>query len=498
MTKMTNWSNFAGNSGSRVTTWNYDQYRGWLNNKRYPDNTGPDYTYTPGGKLSTRAWARTGTGSQRILTTYTYGFNQTSAGDGHGDLLSVAYSNDPQSTPSVTYTYDRSGRQKTIVQGSMTTTLTYNDGGELLSEAYTGGTLGGLCVTNGYDAVLRRTALALTNQPSTLVTYGYDTASRLSGVTNGTSTAVYAYLANSPLVSQITFRSNTFTSMTTTKSYDLLNRLSSISSAPSAQSAVGFSYTYNSANQRTRMQMADGAFWVYEYDSLGQVKTGKKYWPDWTPVAGQQFEYGFDDIGNRVTTKAGGDEGGANLRSATYWANNLNQYTARDVPGYVDVMGLELATNSVTVNSASTYRHSEYFRKEISVSNGSVPVWQSVTVAAPSETTVTGSVYVPKTTESFSYDTDGNTLSDGRFNYTWDAENRLIRLVANTSVGPQNRLDFGYDAKGRRIAKRVWNNTSGTGNPTNDLKFVYDSWNPQRQGRPFTLGNSQSNQPTDR
>ena len=27
---------------------------------------------------------------------------------------------------------------------------------------------------------------------------------------------------------------------------------------------------------------------------------GKRYWNDWTPVAGQQFEYGFDDIGNRT------------------------------------------------------------------------------------------------------------------------------------------------------------------------------------------------------
>jgi RHS repeat-associated protein len=27
------------------------------------------------------------------------------------------------------------------------------------------------------------------------------------------------------------------------------------------------------------------------------------------------------------------------------------------------------------------------------------------------------------------------------------------------------------------VSKRVWNNKAGTGNPTNDLKFVYDGWN---------------------
>jgi len=35
-----------------------------------------------------------------------------------------------------------------------------------------------------------------------------------------------------------------------------------------------------------------------------------------TYVPGQKFEYTFDDIGNRMTTKAGGDSARANLRSA--------------------------------------------------------------------------------------------------------------------------------------------------------------------------------------
>jgi len=81
-----------------------------------------------------------------------------------------------------------------------------------------------------------------------------------------------------------------------------------------------------------------------EYDSLGQVKSGKKFRPDWTPVAGQQFEYGYDDIGNRTSTKAGGDGNGWNLRSANYNANTLNQYTSRDVPGFIQVSGIAIAT----------------------------------------------------------------------------------------------------------------------------------------------------------
>ncbi|MGN6552259.1 MAG: hypothetical protein ACTHLW_00790 [Verrucomicrobiota bacterium] len=61
----------------------------------------------------------------------------------------------------------------------------------------------------------------------------------------------------------------------------------------------------NDANQRTRRADVDGSYWVYNYDTLGQVTSGKKYWADGTPVAGQQFEYTFDDIGNRQSTKSG-------------------------------------------------------------------------------------------------------------------------------------------------------------------------------------------------
>ncbi len=91
---------------------------------------------------------------------------------------------------------------------------------------------------------------------------------------------------------------------------------------------------------------------------------GQAHWSDGSPAAGQQFEYGFDDIGNRLWTKAGGDQNGWNLRYAGYTANSLNQYTARDVPGSADIIGAALATNAVTVNGQPAYRKGEYFWKQ--------------------------------------------------------------------------------------------------------------------------------------
>jgi len=289
--------------------------------------------------------------------------------------------------------------------------------------------------------------------------------------------ATYSYLANSPLVSQIAFQQSTTLRMTTTKQWDYLNRLQAVSSAPSAGFAVDFSYSYNNANQRIRSTLADGSYWLYGYDFLGQATNGVKYWSDQTPVAGQQFGYAFDDIGNRTSTQAGGDQSGAGLRSANYAANSLNQYTNRTVPGAVDIMGLGFATNAVTVNGQTAYRKGEYFRQQLSVTNGSAPVWQSVTVASTGQTNVSGYEFVPQTPEQFTYDADGNLTSDGRWTYGWDAENRLVSLAANTTVGPQQSLRFEYDWQGRRIHKQVWPNAGWSGTPTNDVKFVCDGWN---------------------
>src|SRR5271165_3365485 len=103
--------------------------------------------------------------------------------------------------------------------------------------------------------------------------------------------------------------------MTTTKQYDFLNRLTQVSSQPSAAYTlpIAFNYHYNPANQRTKDTLADGSYWLYAYDSLGQVTNGCKFFADGTPVAGQQFDYTFDTIGNRTQTLSGGDAAGSNL-----------------------------------------------------------------------------------------------------------------------------------------------------------------------------------------
>jgi RHS repeat-associated protein len=278
--------------------------------------------------------------------------------------------------------------------------------------------------------------------------------------------------------------------MITTKQYDSLNRLTNIVSSTNSAAVAQWMYQYNQANQRTRADMLGAAFgnsayWVYQYDNLGQVTSAQKYWSDDTPVAGQQFGYGFDTIGNRTQTQVGGGQFGE-LRTAAYTANNLNQYTSRTVPPAVDIMGSANPSATVTINNKPLYRRSDYYWLQYGVNNSASAVWSPVTNLAVLNngsnpdivSTNIGNVFLPQTPESFSYDSDGNLTSDGRWNYVWDAENRLIQMIANSiTSGPQS-LKFAYDFQGRRVSKRVWSNRGSTGTPDVTLKFLYDGWNP--------------------
>ncbi|MBI3985608.1 MAG: hypothetical protein HY343_01695 [Lentisphaerae bacterium] len=61
------------------------------------------------------------------------------------------------------------------------------------------------------------------------------------------------------------------------------------------------------------------------------------------PVAGQEFGYGFDNIGNRTQSE---DARGV----SDYTANQLNQYSERTVPPKISVLGSATTQAVVRVN----------------------------------------------------------------------------------------------------------------------------------------------------
>src|SRR5207244_12274377 len=63
---------------------------------------------------------------------------------------------------------------------------------------------------------------------------------------------------------------------------------------------------------------------------------------------------------------------------------------------------------------------------------------------------------------NFSYDSNGNLLSDGATSYAWNARNQLVGLTGGTSAS------FAYDGVGRRRSKTINSTTTN---------FLFDGFN---------------------
>jgi RHS repeat-associated protein len=68
---------------------------------------------------------------------------------------------------------------------------------------------------------------------------------------------------------------------------------------------------------------------------------------------------------------------------------------------------------------------------------------------------------VAQTPESFQYDSDGNLTQDGRFDYTWNGENRLIKAETRDDIPaavPRVTVEYAYDHQGRMAWKQISTN----------------------------------------
>ena len=151
------------------------------------------------------------------------------------------------------------------------------------------------------------------------------------------------------------------------------------------------------------------------------------------------------------------------------------------MPEASDAVGSSTASE-VTVNWADAdSRHSDYWQSAVTVNNLTGAVWSIAPISSFTnnvlQSSVAGHLFFAKRPELFGHDLDGNLTNDGRWNYTWDAENRLVGMDSRTSVVPIQTLKFAYDWQGRRISKTVSNQVAGVWQLASDLRFVYDGWN---------------------
>ncbi len=402
------WPSVSGQED--VTTWNYQEASGLLTSKVDDAGESVDYTYTTGGRLATRTWARS---SGTVVTTYGYDSNTT-------ELTSIDYSD---TTPDVTFSYDRLGRQSTVTDGLGSRTFAYNAALQPLTETISG--LYNKTITRNYatSGVIGRPT-GLTTGTDYTVTYDYDATGRfdevgwsvLAGTYSGT--ANYGYVANSDLIGSLT----TTAGQSTTYAYEPNRNLrTEIDNQFSSTGISIYEYSYDELGRRKWVKnsgtaFAASAFNHFQYNLRSELEESARYLgTDETiltsPVTGEFRDFTYDPIGNRQSITVGANAG-------SYTANNLNQYSSENVAG-----------------------------------GG---------------------------TNSYTFDEDGNlTGISGNKNvtYTYDAENRVISVAPTTPALNDKKLDLVYDYQGRRVEKAVSNWTGVTWLPESTKRFVYDGWN---------------------
>jgi RHS repeat-associated protein len=262
----------------------------------------------------------------------------------------------------------------------------------------------GVATTRSYDLLNRPTQVTFGGQSS--ITYSYDSVSRLTQATDSnTGPIVRAYDGLDRLISEVTPQGNV------DYAYDLAGRRTKMS--VSGQSPVG--YSYDNASRLT--QIAQGTSAVsFAYDADGRRTS-------LTLPNGVVESFAYDNASQLLTINY--QLGSSTLGNLTY---------SYELAGRRTVGGGSFARSNVPA----------------ALPNASNNADNQVTQFGPS---------------SFTYDANGNMMSDGSNTYTWDARNQLVSISGHVAAS------FQYDSFGRRVSKTIGGTT----------QFLYDGINPVQE-----------------
>ena len=500
-----------------TTTWAYDPATGLLTAKTDAAGRTVAYDYNDRGQLSTRTWAR------NLTTTYYYDSNT-------GEQRDIDYSD---STPDLHYVFNRLGQMTQIEDGTGTRTLTHCFCGKLSNEHLDTTFFGGRDIAYKLEQTpggVKNRTIGYTLKRSTGateqdLTYSYSAATgRFTDLATETTAAAgahtfhYGYLANSGLLETLTVDSGH--PFTVTRTFeDQRDVLTSIKTMWSTSTRTRYDYTTNTLGQRTTSKQTGDAFADYGdattpvlqnfgYDAKGQLTSATSYVNETVDTAkvmwDRQHEYVYDQIGNRQSANRTGN----GTLAEKYTTNKLNQLVTKENPvatvsGTADASARVVIGGTGVTASEKASRQGKYWSDNVTVGNGPITVggttyangrpWRGAlnifvgkAAGGPGGTTDLVQLgarvaQIAAQLQTYTYDLDGNVLSDGLWNYVWDAENRLVEMTPDSlavSMGfPNRRLKFAYDYLGRRVQKLVYNCAVTPNVLLTGRRFVYDGWN---------------------
>jgi RHS repeat-associated protein len=359
------------------------------------------YTYTGFDKVSTRTDAR------GVVTTY--GFDSLSR------LTSISYNTSAApsvaSTNNVTFTYDTSGTgttQALLLSVSLTGPLpTYQE-------------------TFSYDNLERVSSRTWTRDgQSFTISYQYNTGNELTQITYPDLRVVATNYNGSGQVASVT--------------------------EPSSGAAYLSSVSYNVAGQMTGMTLGNGVTETFTYDPNRLQLTQQKAVTSGNTTL-TKLNYSYQAAAGQMG--AGTTAGNAGQLMAINNSSTING--SAESATYTYDLERRLVTSTQTSNGASAQREFVYDRwgnrrEVLDPANGGEQV-QSVTLEQSGgvPTNRITSVADPKgNTLNYTYDANGNLISDGVHSYQYDAENRI------STVDNGNTAAYAYDYMNRRFKKTV-------------------------------------------
>ena len=216
----------------------------------------------------------------------------------------------------------------------------------------------------------------------------------------------------------------------------------------------------------------------YEYDLAGNPYRYRVGSSDWNAVSSNK--------NNQTTQIDYASDAVLPIRGKASASATLNISVDGALQNYTRPSGQEnfaFGLNAYT----STRKYQEVKAEVVETDNNTTP-------PATIRTMQRGKAYVEATPESFTYDANGNLLSDGRWNYTWDAENRLVEVETNLSAAsagvPQEKHVYVYDWMGRKVKSERYEYDGDAWMLVSTNKRYYDDYNLIYEATEYADGSS--------
>jgi RHS repeat-associated protein len=423
-----------------------------------------------------------------------------------GEVLSVEYLVFGDTTPDVYYTYNRLGNIKTIADALGTRTFRYRESSDYQADLETlpAGFYGAntkvqtkfdttTALPSGYIAGEAVTPPTWTQTYQDVTTTRSPADGRLAtqsaSLRNGAFSHQYgfAYLgATDRLLSHThTHNSIATTYRRTFNQFQPVLKTYSVERGATVYSK--YELYYDNQNRivdemKTGLLFSKygngtGVFTDYLYDARGQLTLATSSINTASvTLSDRLFKAQYDQAGSMSVERRFADT--MQYEEITE-RNSLNQPLARNLRGKTHVTGVA-AAGTVSVVAGASYTamrpgNGSYFDAEIA-SGGSTSV-QQATVSRPSQAPYNVG-YLQSNVEGYVYDADGNLRKDSAYIYSYDSENRLVRLeqIFADPDGTRTAKAFRYDYRGRRVQEQTetYSGTAWTINNVRRTLYVGD------------------------